>query len=113
MYRLKRVSSLIKSEISRIIREDVDSEDIGFISITEVAVSKDIRHAWIYYSQIGTEEEKERTKNRLYKSRKFIKGKLGSVIEMKTVPDLHFKYDTSLERGVALVSKINTLNQTS
>ncbi len=110
MFRLKRVASLIKSEIARIIRQDLHDDGIGFISITEVAVSKDIRHAWIYYSQIGTDEEKELTKQRLYKSRKFIKGKLGDVIEMKTVPDLHFKFDTSIERGVEIVSKINDLS---
>ena len=111
MARLDRVSSLLKQEIARILRQRVNDSRIGFISITEIKLSKDLAHAWIYYSQLGNDIEKNKTKKGLYSATKFIEQELYKVdFNLKTLPKLHFKFDPSLERGVELVNKINDLD---
>ncbi|MFT5170595.1 MAG: ribosome-binding factor A [Candidatus Marinamargulisbacteria bacterium] len=109
MSRRERLSSILKKEISQILNRRINDSRIGFISITEVTVSKDFAHAMVYYSQIGSDEEKEKTKKGLYSSQKFIKAEVGRVVRIHTVPDIHFKFDDSLERGVDLVQKIDRL----
>ena len=108
--RLERISALLKIEISRILRQTINDPKIGFISIIEIKLSKDLGIAKVYYSQIGTEQEKEETLERLKKVRGVIKGELGRVLHLKTIPNLRFVYDASLEKGVDLVQKINDLN---
>ena len=56
--RIKRIETLILQNISTIIKQKINDERIGFISFTDVHVSKDLGQAKIYYSQIGSEEEK-------------------------------------------------------
>ena len=109
MSRLDRMASLLKQEISSILRVKINDSRIGFISIVDVKVSKDFAHAWIYYSQIGSEEDKKKTRRGLYAAQKFFKQEIGKVIRTKVVPDLHFKYDPSLEKGVEIVNKLNRL----
>ena len=108
--RLERISALLKVEISRILRQTINDPKIGFISIIEIKLSKDLGIAKVYYSQIGTEQEKEDTLARLKKVRGVIKGELGRVLHLKTIPNLRFVFDPSLEKGVDLVQKINNLN---
>ena len=108
---MKRINSLIRQEVADIIQKKLNSPKIGFVSITEVDVSKDCRHATIFYSQIGSDEEKEVTFKTLKQHGKFIKGELGKVLHLKTIPDLKFEYDHSLETGVDLVNKINKLSE--
>ena len=108
--RLERVSALLKIEISRILRVTINDPKIGFISIIEVKLSKDLGIAKVFYSQIGTEKEKEETLERLKKVRGVIKGELGRVLHLKTIPNLRFVFDPSLEKGADLVNKINQLN---
>lgn len=109
MSRLDRVASLIKSEISLILSRKINDSRIGFISILEVELSKDLGHAWIHYSQIGSEEEKQRTKKGLSSATKFIQAELFKVLDLQTIPKIHFKFDPSLEKGVDLVTKITKL----
>ena len=62
MSRQDRISSLLKAELSKLIHQKINDSRIGFISITDVTISKDNQHAWVYYSQIGSDEQKEQTK---------------------------------------------------
>ena len=109
MKRKERISSLLQQEVSSILRKKINDDRIGFISITSVTVSDDLAHAWIYYSQIGSKEEKEKTKRGLASATKFIHADLSRNIRYMAVPKIHFKFDESLEKGVSLVEKINNL----
>ncbi len=111
MSRTDRVASLIKREVATIIRRTINDSRIGFVSIVAVEVSPDLRHATIYYSQFGSAEERKKTERGLRSAASFIKGELGKVLNTRTVPDLRFKYDVSVERGFDLVQKINQLSQ--
>lgn len=107
--RLERINSLLKQEIATILTRRINDQRIGFISITEVKISKDLSLAKVFYSQLGSEEDRKRTKKGLQAARKFIKGEIGRVIKLRTVPDLCFIYDESIERGSRVLSKLNKL----
>ena len=108
--RLARVESLLKQHIATIIQQKVNNPKIGFISIVSVSVTKDISTAHVYYSQIGSEEDRKKTYFALKSSAKFIKGELGKLLHLKTTPNLIFKYDPSIERGSNIISKLNQLS---
>ena len=110
MSKKNRIESLIRECVSEILRRTINNEKIGFISITGVKLSSDGSYAWIYYSQIGTEEEKRKTKYALKSASKFIKGEFGKMVRIKTVPNMRFTYDDSLERGVHIIQKLNELS---
>ena len=110
MSRSQRISSLLKTEISSLIHRKINDVRIGFISITNVKLSKDFAHAWVYYSQIGSEEEKQSTMKGLYSATPFIHSELSKMIRYRAIPKLHFRFDDSIEYGTELVNKINNLN---
>ncbi len=109
MSRQERISSLLKTEISRLLHQKINDSRIGFISIVDVKISKDNAHAWVYYSQIGSDEDKERTKKGLSSATKFLHAELSKLIRYMALPKLHFRFDDSLEKGSDLIQKINQL----
>ena len=111
MSRQKKLSSLLKNEISNLLLKKINDSRIGFISITEIKISSDLRKAWIYYSQIGSNEKKQETKKGLSSATKFIHSELSKSIRYMAIPKIHFRFDDSLEKGVNLINKINQLNQ--
>ena len=110
MSRQKKLSSLLRTEISSLLLKKINDSRIGFISITEIKISTDFKQAFIYYSQIGTDEQKEATKKGLSSATKFIHAELSKKIRYMALPKIRFRFDDSLEKGVKIVNKINELN---
>ncbi len=111
MSRIDRIASLIKHEVADILLRRVNDSRIGFITIVDVIVSKDLSHAKIYYSQLGSDKEKSKTRVGLAAAQKFIRSEVGKALKTRIVPDLHFFFDESVERGVYLAGKINDLTR--
>jgi ribosome-binding factor A len=109
--RLTRIAALLKKEVSHILRTKINDSRIGFVSITEIKVSSDLAHAWIYYSHLGTLKERKETQKGLMAAQKYIKFEIGKNLHLTTVPDLKFIYDESLEKGTAIVNKLNELSK--
>ncbi|RAP38152.1 30S ribosome-binding factor RbfA [Candidatus Marinamargulisbacteria bacterium SCGC AAA071-K20] len=109
MVRVDRLASVLRSEISSILSKKINDSRIGFISITEIKISKDMTQAQVYYSQFGSEEDKLKTKKGLQSASPFIQSELFKVINIQIIPKIHFQFDPSIERGVDLVNKINEL----
>ena len=112
MTRIERVQELIKAEISRIIREDVNDPRIGFISITRVDISADLENAKIMVSILDSEEGKTACMFGLQSATSFIRGKLGDILEMRTVPELRFVRDDSLAKASDVLNIISKLENT-
>ena len=113
MTRIERVAELIRKEVSAIIREDVSDPRIGFVSLTRVEISPDLENAKIFVSILGDREQKDDSMEGLNSASRFIRGKLGNVLEMRTVPELRFVRDDSLEKGsqvLGIISKLNKKN---
>lgn len=111
MSRQKKLSSVLRTEISSLLLKKINDSRIGFISITEIKISSDFKEAWIYYSQIGSEQQKNETKRGLSSATKFIHSELSKSIRYMAIPKIRFRFDDSLEKGVDIINKINQLNQ--
>ena len=110
--RSERVSDLIKKEISFILLKEVKDPRIGFVTITMVEVSDDLRLAKVFYSVMGSDKEIRDTTIAMENASGFIKKKLGEKIRMRYLPDLVFKYDHSLEHGARISDILKKLKNT-
>lgn len=97
--RADRVSDLLKEEISQMLLREVKDPHIGFITITDVEVSKDLQVAKVYYTILGDEKQLRESAQALNRASRFIKRQLGKRLRMRYIPDIIFKYDHSLEYG--------------
>lgn len=111
MSRTERIANLLKKEIAEILHRKVNDSRIGFISITRLEVSKDLAHAWVHYSQFGDDITKATTRKGLASATPFIKLEIGKILTTQTVPNLHFKYDDSLEHAQKMSDRIDELSQ--
>lgn len=93
--RADRVAALIKEEVSQIVLQEIKDPDIGFLTITKVKLSSDLKHAKIFYSVLGDAPKQESAKNALDRSLKYIRSLVGHRMRLRLVPTLEFFYDDS------------------
>ena len=94
-----RVADLIKQEISDIIRKEMRDPRIGFMTITGVDISMDLRHAKVFYSVLGSEDDQLRCQRSLDHAAGFLRSQLGRRIRIRHIPELLFRFDESFERA--------------
>jgi ribosome-binding factor A len=98
--RLARLRELFKQEISTILQREMKDPRIGFVSVTDVELSQDLRHAKVFVSILGDEGAKAKTMTALSSAQGFIRTELGRRIRLRYIPQVHFRLDESIERGV-------------
>ncbi|GJL80078.1 MAG: ribosome-binding factor A [Nitrospinaceae bacterium] len=103
--RSQRIQELLLEEISKLIQHGLKDPRIGFATITQVDVSDNLKHANIYVSVMGTDQEKEDTLEALRNARGFIRNTLGKNLYLRYIPELDFKRDDTQNR-VDKISKI-------
>jgi len=108
--RTARLDELLREEISDVVRREVDDPRIGFVTITDVEVSPDLRHANVWVSVIGSQDERKQTLRALSHAMPFVRGRLGK-LRLKRIPDLHVKEDDSAERGTRVLAILDDLEQ--
>jgi ribosome-binding factor A len=110
--RISRVAELIKREVSQMLLHDIKDERVGsgMISVTDVDVSGDLQHAKIFVSIYGTEEAKVATMKGLQSATGYVRSQLGKRVNLRRTPEVIFVEDTSLERGMRVLSLINKLS---
>lgn len=97
-----RMAERIREEISLILQKRVKDPGVDRITVTEVAVTADLRMARVYYSVLGDEEERKAARDALRRSKGFLRRELGQVLRIRYSPDLTFLYDASYEKGVRI-----------
>lgn len=103
--RSEKVAEAIHELVSELLIKGLKDPRIGFVTITGVKVTDDLHLATVYFTVIGSDEEKEATGQGLQSARGFIRKELGKSLHMRYVPELIFRYDESVEYG----SRIETL----
>jgi len=107
-HRVERVNSLIRQEISELLRRQVKDPRLGnFIAVTEVSTSADLKYAKIFVSHIGNEVEKQETLNTLMAASGFFRRELAKRLKLRCVPTLNFQWDDSIEHGDHLLQLID------
>ncbi len=109
--RALRVQDLLKKEISQIILEMLKDPQIGFVTITGVEVTADLKSAKVFYSVLGTLQQRQDTASALSRARGFIQAEINRRVRMKRVPQISFEFDGSLEYGDRIEKIIEELHQ--
>ena len=99
---MRRVNEAIREVLGDAIATELKDPRIGFVTVTEVDTSSDLRAARVYVSVLGDETEREQTLAGLASSHGFLQGKIASAVRMKRTPTLTFVYDESTERGARI-----------
>ena len=92
-----RVQEAIRQEVSLIIQNEIKDPRIGFITVTKVELTPDLRYARIYFSVLGEDKDKHLALKGLDNAKGYIKGVLSDKIKLRYMPDIEFKIDESLE----------------
>jgi len=99
---MRRVNEVVREVVGTTIADQLHDPRIGFVTVTAVDTSPDLRTAQVHFSVLGTDEEKEETLEALEASRKVLQKAIGSQLTMKRTPKLSFHYDDSAERAARL-----------
>ena len=111
-YRSGRLGEEIKKIISELMRKELKDPNIADItSITAVDVTSDGSYATVYLSVLAEEEKKKETVEALTRAAGFIRGRIGKRIQIRHVPELTFKLDTSLDYGMHIEKILDELHQ--
>jgi|SRR5689334_10072067 ribosome-binding factor A len=106
--RMRRVNEAVREVLSGHITEDLKDPRIGFVTVTGVETSPDLRHAHVYVSVLGNDEEKSAALEGLNSSAGFLQSKVGQELRMKRTPTLEFHYDDSIDRGMRISELLDT-----
>lgn len=109
--RKDRVGDLIKREIAQIIQNELKDPGIGFVTITGVEVSADLRLARVFYSVLGDEESKKRSASALKRASGFIQNEIGGRLRLKYTPEISFHFDKSVEYGARIEELIQKIHR--
>lgn len=109
-YRIDRITEDIKRELVHILREVKDPRVSGMLTVVKVDVSNDLSYCKVYISAVeGIEAAKESVKG-LKAANGFIRGRLGSALHLRKVPELKFIADDSIEKGFELFDKLKSIH---
>ncbi len=106
--RMRRVNEALKEVLSEGIGELKDPR-IGFVTVTGVQASRDLRHATVYVSVLGSERKREASLAGLESAHGILQGRVNRELRLKRTPQLVFEYDPTVERGVRLSRLIDEL----
>ncbi|RPJ59021.1 MAG: 30S ribosome-binding factor RbfA [Dehalococcoidia bacterium] len=98
--RQRRVAELIHEELSELLQRQTRDPRLGFVTITGVDVTPDLREARVYFTILGDEAEVKETLAGLTSASGYFRRQLGHTLSLRYAPELTFKLDTSLEYGL-------------
>ena len=97
--RMRRVNEAVREVLSSHLAQGLKDPRIGFVTVTAVDTSPDLRAARVYVSVLGDEREREAAMDGLRSSRGFLQARIGDELRMKRTPALSFHYDDTIERA--------------
>ncbi len=106
--RMRRVNEAVREVLSEAVGELKDPR-IGFVTVTGVETSADLRHATVFVSVLGAESKREQTLAGLAAAHGVLQAQIARELRMKRTPQLTFEYDPTVERGVRMTQLIDEL----
>jgi len=97
-----RVADQIQRELAEIIRTELKDPRVAMITLTGVEVTADYAHAKVFYTLMGSAEQRAETEVGLKQAGGFLRSQIARRIKLHSIPQLHFVYDASVERGFEL-----------
>ena len=100
--RMPRVDEAVREVLSGAITQDLKDPRVGFVTVTAVKTSPDLRHAVVWVSVLGSQEEREASLEGLRSAHGFLQRRVASELRLKHTPALAFRYDDSVDRGMRI-----------
>jgi ribosome-binding factor A len=100
--RTDRVGAQMQRDLAGLVRDELDDPRLGMITIQEVRVVRDFSQAKVFFTTMGGELDVASTTRLLKEASPFLRHELGRRMKMRTIPELHFVHDVSVERGEQL-----------
>jgi len=104
--RTLRVAEQVRRELAELIRDEIRDPRVGLVSISGVEVSRDLAHAKVFFT-VMDESARSDTQAALDRASGFLRRELGRRMIIRSVPQLHFHYDESIERGSRISAAID------
>ena len=96
--RSERVAGQLRRDLARLIQQEIKDPAVGFVSLSDVEVTRDLAHAKVFITVFDPDKAKESLKA-LRRASAFLRRRLGQELRLRHVPELHFVHDDSVERG--------------
>ena len=96
--RSERVAGSMRRELARLIQMEVKDPGVGFVSLSDVEVSRDLSHAKVFITVFESEKADSSLKA-LKRASGYLRRRLGQEMRIRSVPELHFHHDSSVETG--------------
>jgi len=100
--RMRRVDEAVRSVLSDAIAKDLKDPRVGFVTVTAVKTSPDLRHARVYVSVLGDEQVRGESLEGLRSAHGFLQAHVAAELSLKHTPMLTFEYDESIDRGMRI-----------
>ena len=107
----RRVSELVKMHLATLIERRLNDPRIAGVTVTDVEVTSDTRHAKVFYSLIGDEEARKQAARGLESAAGWLRHELGVHLHTRHTPELVFEYDPSLEEGARISDLLDALKE--
>lgn len=108
--KIERINTDLKREISKILANDVQDKNVGFVTVIDVETSNDLSLAKVYVTVLN-DEKKEQVMKALSKAKGFVRSQLFSRVELRKIPDLRFVYDESIGRAYRIEELIKEVDE--
>lgn len=98
--RMRRVDEAVRAVLSDAITQDIKDPRVGFVTVTAVKTSPDLRHARVYVSVLGDDEVRSESLDGLHSAHGYLQKRIAGELRLKHTPTLDFVYDNTLERSL-------------
>ena len=110
--RSERVAEGIREEVATFLAEDAkDPRIVGLVTVTGVDVTRDLRHAKVFVSIMGSDEERRATLEGLDSAAGHLRSRIGRVLRLRVAPEITFRYDDSVARAAKIEALLAEIKQ--
>ena len=104
--RSERVAGSLRRELAKLIQLEIKDPEVGFVSLSDVEVTRDLSHAKVFITVFESEKAASSLKA-LQRAAGYLRKRLGQEMRIRSVPELHFHHDASVETGLKMDSLID------
>ncbi len=105
--RMRRVDEAVRAVLSDAITQEIKDPRVGFVTVTAVKTSPDLRHARVFVSVLGDDEERADSLVGLSSAHGFLQRRVAAELRLKHTPTLEFAYDDTVDRGMRLTKLLD------
>jgi ribosome-binding factor A len=111
--RTQRLDSQIQQELMELLQREMKDPRVGFVTVTRVETAPDLRHARVWVSVYGTDDERARSMDALHDASPWLRRRLGERLRIRRVPELSMRRDDSIEAGDRVLRLLHELEEGS